>query len=136
MIELNKGGRRIEIYDSVKKIPAGRLMGFQLHLLQHSNCGSTFDEVDANCQRIDEYYEAGRIEDARRARENQRMGFWLMFQDINSSTVALAHLVHAIDGVAVQVTTDAEMLRVAKLLEATDITQEEVDELLDRVKKK
>ena len=135
-MEIVKKGRKIELYDSIKDMPARRLMQFQLHLTQHHGMGSTFEELDAREERIGMFLAAGRVADAYREWENRRLGFWAMMQGINTATVALACLVRSVDGEAVEVRTDEQMRRVALVLEETDISQAEVEEILETVKKK
>lgn len=133
---IERGGRKFELYDSIKEMPAGRLMAFQLHLTQHHSLGSTFDELDARDERMGMFLAAGRVEDAHQEWLNKRMGFWLMFEGINTCTIALAQLVKAVDGVPVQVRTDEEMKEMARLIESTDISQAEVEDIIEKVKKK
>lgn len=135
-MEITKNGTVMVFYDSIKEIPAGRLLGFQLQLTQHGSMGSTFEEVDAQSERLDAFLSAGRVEDAIGERQNQRFAFWYMFNNINTQNLVLANLAKEINGVPVSIKTDEDALRVCRIIEGTDISVAEVEETIETVKKK
>lgn len=130
-----QNGTHLKFYDSIKEIPSRTLMQFQIHLMQHQGMGSTFDELDRRFEMLDTFLSAGRIEDAIRERENMRLGFFVMFQGIDTKCVAAACLVREINGKAVSITSDEQIQAVAKAMQEGDITTGQLDEVVFGVKK-
>lgn len=135
-MELEKSNVKMVFYDSIKEIPAGRLLAFQLQLTQHNSMGSTFEEVDSGNERLDAFLSAGRVEDAIGERQNQRFAFWYMFNNINTQNLVLANLVKEINGTPVVIRKDEDALKVCRLIEETDISVAEVEEIIEKIKKK
>lgn len=126
----------IEFYDDIKLMPIEQLNAFQVNLLQDSGIGSTIQDYDRHEQKIDVFLASGKIEEALRERENKRYNYFLMLEKINTKVISIACLLHKIgDEVIEDFSDDALKKHHAKLLEL-GITQGEVEEVIDTIKKK
>lgn len=137
-------GKEIEFYTSAKDIPARQLMLFQLHLAQHNGMGSTFEEIDARFQRLDEFLSAGMLDEAINERKNMRYSYYMMMDKLNTATLPAACAIKSIDGVRVSIRTDEDIERYARLLQGEEngevtgdgMSTNGLEEVADRLRKK
>lgn len=129
-------GTKIEFYDDIKEIPMYKLNAFQAALIQDAGMGSTIEDIDARLAKLDAFLAAGKCEEALQERQNMRFGLFFLLSGINTRSACLAHLVATVNGQAVRDTTDEDVLKIARTLEAGGLTMLQVLGLTGELKKK
>ena len=125
----------ISFYDSIMDIPMHRLNEFQIHLSQDAGIGSTLLDFDRRMESVDMALSANDMPTAIQERYNSRLGLFLMLGRVSTAARCLADLVYSIDGVALADFSNDGLLEVHRRI-MERMTQTDVSELIDKLKKK
>jgi hypothetical protein len=124
----------LTVHDNPAEMVIDHLNQFQMHLMQGAELGSTLEDADRHFSKLDQLLAAGKVNEARRERENMRYGTYFMLQKLDLNSRALADLVVNFNNVAF--TRDEEgLLDLGRQLSAT-LTVGERDEVIDHIRLK
>lgn len=126
----------VKIYESIKELPIGRFSEFQKYLVQDAGIGSTFEDLGRHYQKAFQYLGQGMTEEASAEVYNLYQQVYLMLGKINIQHVSFACLVHSINGDSVEDYSETNLRQVCDQLGKMGLTQGDVDDLLEAVKKK
>lgn len=132
-----KAGNVVTFYDNIHEMPMCRFHAFNTNLSQDKDTGSTWQDFEGHRYNVVAFLAANKKNEAINELENMRLGFWLMLDKVSTACVALAALVHDIDGKETSLTpTDDSLLTTSKELETAGITPAQVTDLIEEIKKK
>lgn len=104
----------------------------QRYLLQDMGIGSDMAAIDEHFKSLDAFLAAGKIEDARAERQNQRFAFYTMLEGVNYKSLAFGCHIHSVDGVEI---TDRSEEAISELVDSLDVNIDFIEETLQDVKK-
>jgi hypothetical protein len=129
-------GKQVLFFDDIKELPITRLSDFQIQLIQDAGMGSSIFDIDERLHKHDAFVAGGKLTEAQQERVNLSFGLHFLFNKISTKTLSLAYLVKSIGGVPAAADTEKQVLAIAQELEAGGITLNQVEELIDELKKK
>lgn len=124
--------KELVLYASIKEMPIKLYNITQRYLLQDMGIGSDMNAIDDHFKSLDSFLAAGKIEDAKRERENQRFAFYTMLEGVNYKSLAFGCHIHSIDGVEI---TDRSEEAISAMLDGLDVNIDFIEETLQEVKK-
>lgn len=104
----------------------------QRYLLQDMGIGSDMSAIDGHFSSLDAFINAGKLDEAKQERENQRFAFYTMIQEVNFKSLAFACHIFSKDGVPV---TDRSEDALTDLVQNLEVDMYTVEEILSEVKK-
>ncbi len=125
-----------EFYDDIKLMPIEQFNAFQVHILQDAGIGSTIEDYDRHEQKIDLLLSSGKVNEAIKERENKRLNFFLMLEKINTKVISISCLLYKIGDKIVEDFSDDSLKKNHDELIRMGITQNDVEEIINTVKKK
>lgn len=134
MKEVEIGGRRVELYDSIEGLPIVRFTAFCKMLLIDSGVGSDLSAVDRHVERVIRFMRNGKPDEAERELRNMRQSVWMVQEGLCPRHLAFAALVRSVDGVGQTDVSEAGLRKVAAML--GDATEKEVSSAMEEAKKK
>lgn len=131
-----KEGHEIHIYSDENEMPIGRYNKYQKMLLIEAGVGSTIEAIDGHYTKQISYITTGNTTDAIKEAENTRHSLLSVMSGISYSSLAFACMTAKIDALPCEDITDDGLERTVTLLQNTDLTQGEVLEAIEDLKKK
>jgi hypothetical protein len=129
-IEIN--GQKVEFYSSIKELPIDVRKKFDHYMIQDAGIGSSMEDVDAHLSKAFTFVANDKREDAMEELKNLRLNIFSMIAELNHKSLAFACLVARVDGQGVQ---DYSAEGLAALVEKLNITEQQVIDILEEVKK-
>lgn len=127
-----ESGQTLVLYSSIKEMPIRLHNLTQRYLLQDMGIGSDMASIDSHFATLDAYLLAGKLDEAKQERENQRFAFYTMLQEVNYKSLAFACHIFSVDGIEI---TDRSEDALTDLINSLEINIDTVDEILSEVKK-
>lgn len=128
---------KIVLYDSIRELPIKRYNAFNRALLQDSGIGSDLNAISRHFAKLDTFLRGGKTSEAMQERENLHLLFWSIFEDISYESSAFLALCYSINGRIVgDIDNDIEHEECMAILLDTQVTQGDVEEALDEIRKK
>ncbi len=134
MVTLKIRKHTVKIYDSIDELPIVRFHKYQKYLLIDSGIGGTIAQLDQRLEKTRRFLIAGKPEQAQRELENMRQCVYMIQQEMSPRHLSFAALVAELDGKERTDLSDAALMKL--LNEINDITEKELTDQLDSVKKK
>lgn len=135
MIETKIKGNEVVFYDNIKTLPIRRYQQSNKYLMIASDIGSDFGDFDKRSMEINEFLQKGMITEAIKTIENRRQAVWNAFQNYNPQGMALAVMVHSINGVEQTDYSDSGLEKVLDKLNDIGFTYGDMISNLSDVKK-
>ena len=129
-------GNTVQVYSTAKEMPIVRYNEFQKYLLIDSGIGADVETIDGHYAKQIAYIASDKKDDAIKEAENTRHALASVLSGINYGSMAFAVMVTHIDGVPYDDISEEGIERTVKVLEATGISQGEVEEATEVLKKK
>lgn len=136
MLELTKGDHKIRLYASAEELPIKRYSKFQKYALIESGIGADIAAIGKHFGKLFEFLTFKMQEESLSEAKNLYYTFFSMLEELNVPGLAFACLVHSIDGEPLTDLTEENLLRVVETLSGFGISQKDVAEGNERLKKK
>jgi hypothetical protein len=128
---------KIILYDSIRDLPIKRYNAFNRALIQDSGIGSDLNAISKHFAKLDTFLRGNKIQEALQERENLHVLFWSMLEGINYQSNAFLALCYSINDRKVgDIDNDIEQEECLRLLEETQVSQGDVEEALEDIRKK
>ncbi len=134
MKEIELGGHKVVIFNSIEDLPVKRFHKYNKCLLVDSGVGSDLTAFDAHIEKVVRYIKTDDRENAAKELENLRQNIYFMMQSLSPESMAFACLVHSIDGVVYDDISDDGIQKVMDIIGETPT--KDVTAQMDAVKKK
>lgn len=131
-----EAGARITIYSEAKEMPIARYSELQKHSIISSGIGSSAEEVDARYAKTAAFITEDKKVEALKELENARFAILSTLQGVNYATYCFACFVKTINDKYYNDLSEDGLDLVLTALKATGITQQEVEDAVEEVKKK
>jgi hypothetical protein len=132
MTELKINEHTVQLYSSIKELPIVLSKRMSTYLLQDTGIGSSMNDVDDHLARLRIFVSNDRKTEALEELKNLRFNLFSMLSGLNYQSLAFGCLIASVDG---QPVTDYSSEGIAALVDKIGITQGDVEEYLDEIKK-
>lgn len=130
------GKHTVEFYDSAETLNIIRYQKFNKYLMLDNEVGSTVPDLDKRLRKALQLISQDMNEDGKKELENARQTIFNIQNEFAPSHKALAVLVKKIDDRYYKQMDSGEIDKAEKHLDRIGITKEEMDQVLNDVKKK
>lgn len=127
-------GMTVTIYDSIEDLPIARFHKYNKFLLMDAGMGSDLNDIDGKIARAQAFVNKGMKSEAVLEMHNLRNTIYLIASGINLKHMALASLIHSINGKEIKDLSDENLKNVLERL--NDVKVSTFDRLFQSVKKK
>lgn len=134
VIDVN--GHKVEIYDTPEQMTMKRYQRFNKFLMIDNEVGSDFTDFTNRLSKAVQYLKKGMRDESVRELENWRQMVYNAFMEYSPQNMALALLVHKIDGTEYTDITGGGLQKVLDDLEKIGFTQQTATNTVSEVKKK
>jgi len=137
-VELTKGKAKHEVffYDSDRNLPYRRYQKFNKHMIIDLEVGDSIGAYDVRMQRAIGYINADDKKSAGIELTNQRQCLYNMLEGYSPKGMALAIMVHSIDGHIYDNYDEETLNEILDKLDSIGFTKEMMDNTVSHVKKK
>lgn len=136
MKEINIKGHKVEIYDTAERMTMKRYQRFNKFIMIDNEVGSEFKEFNSKLAKAIKFFKKGMKNEGVAELENWRQMVYNAFTEYSPKGMALALLVHKIDGKEYNDITSGGLQKVIDKLEEIGFTQETATNTVSEVKKK
>jgi hypothetical protein len=135
-ITINVGDTQhsLTFFKSINDLPIKRFQLVQKYTLIDSGIGSTLNDVIRHFSRLDQFIEVKDFDSIVAERENLLMNYQFMIGEQYIKSYVFASLIKSVDGVNVDITDD-NIDDYVQMLENSDLTISQVEEITDSQKK-
>ncbi len=128
---------KIELYASIYELPIKRSNAYNKYSGMDADIGSDKEAVGTHYDKLLMFLGSGKDmnEEAQREAANLYMYWQLVHQGINPKHLSFACMVHSVDGVVYNDLTESGLQKVVDKLAEIEVTEGEIREFLDDVKK-
>jgi len=130
-----RNGNKIQLINDIDQMTIGRYNQFQCQLITAA-IGQSMDEVTAKFSRLDQFLSAKKIDLAASERRLIQQNIWSAINKINYQSFVFACLVHSIDGDERNDISEGGLQDTVKALEQTGLTQNDLKQANQKIKKK
>lgn len=131
-----KGGHKVEIYDTAERMTMKRYQRFNKFLMIDNEVGSDFADFNSRLAKSIAFLKKGMRDEGVAELENWRQMVYNAFTEYSPKGMALAILVHSINGEIRDDITASGLKDTLDKLEAIGFMQETATETVSEVKKK
>lgn len=136
MKEINIKGHKVEIYDTAERMTMKRYQRFNKFIMIDNEVGSEFKEFNSKLAKAIKFFKKGMKNEGVAELENWRQMVYNAFTEYSPKGMALALLVHKIDGKEYNDITSGGLQKVIDKLDEIGFTQETATNTVSEVKKK
>lgn len=136
MKEINIKGHKVEVYDTAERMTMKRYQRFNKFIMIDNEVGSEFKEFNAKLAKAIKFFKKGMKNEGVAELENWRQMVYNAFTEYSPKGMALALLVHKIDGIEYNDITSGGLQKVIDKLDEIGFTQETATNTVSEVKKK
>lgn len=136
MTTIDVNGHKVEIFDTSEKMTMKRYQRFNKFLMIDNEVGNDFNDFNARIAKVVAYLKKGMQSEAVGELENWRQMVYNAFTEYSPKGMALALLVHSIDGEIYNDITGSGLQKVLDKLEQIGFTEEQATNTVADVKKK
>ena len=129
-------GNTVLVYSTAKEMPIARYNEFQKYLLIESGIGASMEAVDTHYAKQVAYIASDKKDDAIKEAENTRHCIASILGGINYTSMAFAAMVSSIDGIPYDDISEEGIEKTVAILGTTGISQGEIEEAAEALKKK
>lgn len=132
---VTKGKHKIKFYDSIRKLPIRRYSKFNKHMIIANEVGESIGDYDKRMQRAIGYIASEDMKSAMVELTNQRQGLHNALQEYSPVGMALAIMVHSIDGKEFDDFEEDTLSLILDQLDSIGFNKEDLDNTVMEVKK-
>jgi hypothetical protein len=135
-VVINVGGEQktLTFFKSINELPIKRFQLTQRYTLIDSGIGSTLNDIMRHFSRLDQFIEVKDYDSIVAERENLLMNYQFLLSNEYIKSYVFASLIKSVDGVNVDITDD-NIDDYVQMLENSDLTISQVEEITDSQKK-
>lgn len=126
----------VEFYSSEDELSILRYTKLQKYLALEAGVGSDIKAISTRCDRIDAFIEENKLNDAKEEVNNLKLACLSVVNGVGYYTLAFACLVATVGGQVADDLTESGLLTTVEKLHKLSLTQSEIKEIVDDVKKK
>ena len=134
VINVDGEQKTLTFFKSINELPIKRFQLVQRYCLIESGIGSTLNDIIRHFSRLDQFIEVKDYDSIVAERENLLMNYQFMIGEQYIKSYVFASLIKSIDGVNVDITDD-NIDDYVQMLENSDLTISQVEEITDSQKK-
>lgn len=132
----NLGENKIVFYNNFESLPIKRYQRFNKYLMISNEVGSDFNDYDKRMMRTNEFLNKKMYDDALKELTNMRQMVWNAYTEYSPNGMALAILVHSINGQVYTDYSDDGLQEVLDKLDEIGYGKDKGVETISEVKKK
>jgi molybdopterin converting factor small subunit len=136
MIELKIGSNKVELISSLTELTAEREHAINKLVVMDINVGSTMQHVYQHLSQLSLYASENKPDEVNQEVKNLHNNFFMMINGLNLQSLALTPFIKSINGKHKNATTSEEAKNVSDELLKTGITQDQIQDQLNSLKKK
>jgi hypothetical protein len=130
------GKYKVELWDDLKDIPAGRLQEFNVAVLIDAEIGGDLSAIDGHIEKLLRLVKTGDQEKLTNEVMAMRQSIYFVVQKVSPRHQAFVSLIKSIDGKPVDTVSQEKVRAIIDKLSGEGMTETRIKEVVEEVKKK